>query len=470
MSLHHLANQMASQGRGPDDHLVHMSSGEVAGLQALAKAHGGTLTRNPQTGLPEAGFLSSILPTLIGAAGVYFGGIDPMTMGAIMGGGTALHTGDLGKGLMAGMSAYGGGSMAEGLGAAGAAAGTSAEAAKASTLLNGGTQEAAAANAADMAKANIGTGANAFMDNPSAAGLGGWKNIAMGLAPAAIDMMTPQKPQAPAGTQQMIRPHTYTANAQIPGQGNNQSKMIGATYTPGQDTSERMWFQPEYQAQTPYKAAAGGLMGDGAGTSPDGTDFDPSAGYASSDVQRFDFGGLAQLASQVSSQPPATGTDGHRFSYDPTSQSYTQTKDETPPPAEGGGFFGGAISDLVSQVMDKAGSQHKFSYDPAAQGYTKMAAGGGISTLGGYSDGGRLLKGPGDGMSDNIPASIGQKQPARLADGEFVVPADVVSHLGNGSTDAGAKQLYSMMNKVRKARTGNPKQGKQINADSFVPA
>lgn len=90
--------------------------------------------------------------------------------------------------------------------------------------------------------------------------------------------------------------------------------------------------------------------------------------------------------------------------------------------------------------------------------------------LGGYSDGGRMLKGPGDGMSDNIPASIGGRQPARLADGEFVVPADVVSHLGNGSTDAGAKRLYSMMDNVRKARTGHKKQGKQIKANKYLPA
>jgi hypothetical protein len=94
---------------------------------------------------------------------------------------------------------------------------------------------------------------------------------------------------------------------------------------------------------------------------------------------------------------------------------------------------------------------------------------GGIATLGSYSDGGQLLKGPGDGMSDNIPAKIGEAQPARLADGEFVIPADVVSHLGNGSTDAGAKQLYSMMDKIRKARTGNKKQGKQINPSKFLP-
>jgi hypothetical protein len=100
----------------------------------------------------------------------------------------------------------------------------------------------------------------------------------------------------------------------------------------------------------------------------------------------------------------------------------------------------------------------------AAQG---LAKGG---QLGGYSDGGRMLKGPGDGMSDSIPGVIANKQPARLADGEFVVPADVVSHLGNGSTDAGAKQLYAMMNRVRKARTGNPKQGKQIKPAKYMAA
>ena len=94
------------------------------------------------------------------------------------------------------------------------------------------------------------------------------------------------------------------------------------------------------------------------------------------------------------------------------------------------------------------------------------------SSLGGYATGGapRLLKGPGDGMSDNIPAVIANKQPARLADGEFVIPADVVSHLGNGSTDAGAKHLHTMMSNVRKARTGNPKQGKQIDPTKFLPA
>jgi hypothetical protein len=94
-------------------------------------------------------------------------------------------------------------------------------------------------------------------------------------------------------------------------------------------------------------------------------------------------------------------------------------------------------------------------------GIVKMAAGGMPP---------RFLSGGGDGMSDSIKATINDNQPARLADGEFVIPADVVSHLGNGSSKAGAKQLYSMMDKVRKARTGNPKQGKQINPRKYMPA
>ena len=82
---------------------------------------------------------------------------------------------------------------------------------------------------------------------------------------------------------------------------------------------------------------------------------------------------------------------------------------------------------------------------------------------------GRYLQGNTDGMADKIPARIGQKQPAALSHGEFVVPADVVSHLGNGNSDAGAKKLYQMMDRIRVARTGNKEQGRQINPDKFMP-
>ena len=103
--------------------------------------------------------------------------------------------------------------------------------------------------------------------------------------------------------------------------------------------------------------------------------------------------------------------------------------------------------------------------------YPRYATGG-ISDLGGYSDGGRLLKGPGDGVSDSIPAMIGKKQPARLADGEFVIPARIVSELGNGSTDAGARKLYAMMDRIQAARkktTGKNRVAVNSRADKMMP-
>jgi hypothetical protein len=101
--------------------------------------------------------------------------------------------------------------------------------------------------------------------------------------------------------------------------------------------------------------------------------------------------------------------------------------------------------------------------EPAAQPIT--AAQGGIMNLAK----GRYLAGPTDGMADKIPSSIDGQQPAKLSHGEFVIPADVVSHLGNGNSEAGANQLYKMMDRVRKARTGTTKQGKKINPDRFTP-
>jgi hypothetical protein len=101
------------------------------------------------------------------------------------------------------------------------------------------------------------------------------------------------------------------------------------------------------------------------------------------------------------------------------------------------------------------------------------AARGGQFNLGGYSDGGRLLRGPGDGVSDSIPAVIGNRQPARLADGEFVIPARIVSELGNGSTEAGARKLYAMMDRVQRARaktTGKGRVAKNTRADKHLPA
>lgn len=186
----------------------------------------------------------------------------------------------------------------------------------------------------------------------------------------------------------------------------------------------------------------------------------------------------------VSQQRPAYGSmAGTTATTPPTALEAFYAKNPIAMPA-GLGALGSAIGAGPDTSLpgeeEYSGPLSRFSYDPrkyrprgAASGglmdtepARRMAAGG----LGSYSDGGQTLKGPGDGMSDSIPASIGDKQPARLADGEFVIPADVVSGLGNGSTDAGARQLYELMDKVRAARTGRTKQAPEINPRKMMPA
>jgi hypothetical protein len=109
------------------------------------------------------------------------------------------------------------------------------------------------------------------------------------------------------------------------------------------------------------------------------------------------------------------------------------------------------------------------SVTPAAGGGL-MYGSGGIASLGSYSDGGQLLRGPGDGVSDSIPANIGGHQPARLADGEFVVPARIVSELGNGSTEAGARKLYAMMDRIKATRSKAKNIAANTKADKHLPA
>jgi len=135
----------------------------------------------------------------------------------------------------------------------------------------------------------------------------------------------------------------------------------------------------------------------------------------------------------------------------------------------------GTKDDLAAAAYEhyqRYGKAQKRPLKAKEGGLMAMAAGGQFD-LGGYSDGGRLLRGPGDGVSDSIPATIGNKRPARLADGEFVVPARIVSELGNGSTEAGARKLYAMMDRVQSARRGTVGKGrvaKNSRSDKYLPA
>ena len=122
------------------------------------------------------------------------------------------------------------------------------------------------------------------------------------------------------------------------------------------------------------------------------------------------------------------------------------------------GYSPQQVSDYIATA-----SSGDSGVNAASGGIMGLAAGGSTSRQP------RYLQGSTDGMADEINTSIDDKEPAKLSHGEFVIPADVVSHLGNGNSDAGANKLYDMMSKIRKARTGNPKQGKQINPDKFMP-
>jgi hypothetical protein len=139
-------------------------------------------------------------------------------------------------------------------------------------------------------------------------------------------------------------------------------------------------------------------------------------------------------------------------------------------------YFGSVSSGSAGRAMDRAYEQYKNKTGGGAptrsisQQYADVSAPMNENQT--FAEGGstgRYLQGETDGMADEIPAQIGEDQPAALSHGEFVIPADVVSHLGNGNSDAGAQRLYDMMDKIREARTGTKKQGKEINPDSFMP-
>jgi len=133
----------------------------------------------------------------------------------------------------------------------------------------------------------------------------------------------------------------------------------------------------------------------------------------------------------------------------------------------------GNVADVLGTINNSGWSAADIA---SATGVSEAAVQSGINAASGYAQGGeiamakgRYLQGGTDGMADELPAKIGADQPAALSHGEFVIPADVVSHMGNGNSDAGAKKLYQMMDKIRMARTGNKKQGKKINPDKFMP-
>jgi len=396
MSLHNLAQHMAGYGRNGDSMLMHVTPDEVHGLQRLAMAHGGSLTINPHTGLPEANIFSQawkaikpVAAPLAGFALNYFvpglgsmmGGIsNAAAAGLTVGGVGALATGSLSKGLMAGLGAYGGANIGAGLSNIGADAASQTAASQAYNSIL-----ADAPTASGMVSPEVAAQYAAQQGQAAAAGMSPFDKLSSGLSSAVSD---PKAALSALGGGSLMKGAGMLAATGLP---------VLSAIQAGQTAK-----MPSLESVTPR-----------------------------SYIRPY-------ILKRTQNTEPRSGPGEYRYFND-------ELVAETPYLANRGLATGGAIA---------------FNQ-------------GGLGSLGGYSDGGRLLRGPGDGVSDNIPAMIGDRQPARLADGEFVVPARIVSEIGNGSTEAGARKLYAMMDRVQKARrktVGHDRVATDTNAERLLPA
>jgi hypothetical protein len=301
-----------------------------------------------------------------------------------------------------------------------------------------------------------GGGANGYQ----AAGFGNGQQTALGQS-SSIGPLTP----LPA-TQTQAREQAMAANPMADDSGMGRANGFG----PQNDTTTSDTFQPQQAAQqatgiSSLNSLMSLLQGQNMGNA-----YAKPTQMAAGGIARYGFGGgiedvmrnandVIQPASKIavdaqSAQPPNPQQAARQFNFNPETGQFSR------------------MGEQVS-TAPKTDDPNQYIFDPETGQYSKAMAMGGMSHLGGYSDGGRLLRGPGDGVSDSIPAQIGNKQPARLADGEFVVPARIVSELGNGSTEAGARQLYKMLDRVQNARaktTGKSKVAKNTNAAKYLPA
>ena len=649
--MQHVAQGLASLGRGNDTQLVHMTPGEVQGLQGLAMAHGGSLTINPHTGLPEAGFLSSILPMAATAAGYYFGGPMGAAVGSTLGNMAVGKS--LGQSMAQGAMAYGFSSIGGSLSDSGAAelekakalanplpelssdqlnllngpgnpfappsVPTPADPFSSSDLINGRpptAQELANARVQEslfqpgpgpapvVAAPVVPTGPGMFTPdradwadyaNKLAGGdtLGPNQSIEVDRQLDALNARDATEPTSrriiPGGPTEGVRvtptstslspvpapvytpiasvANLQTGNATLQAAGNagasalspaddlnklisenryqspselnklsagigkatdsfsnlsdfakankvplavagigalgaalpsmTQQSGLGSTvidkgnirpytYAPGTvnpnfgKPGEPYFLNQGYAALPTYKAAAGGQIQ--APSMP----LDLSQNYPGSNITKSSYATLPSTDSQEVVDGygpkinPFTGAEGMAEGGLADTQIYTNDDPEMRREAGLKGLSDSQLS-MLSDEADDAGTQAAATKELQLRGpkrrtsksaYMPKMAAGGMASLPEYAAGGKLLRGAGDGMSDDIPAVIKGAKPQRaaLADGEFVVPADVVSHLGNGSTEAGAKRLYSMMDKVRQARTGRKAQGRQIKAEKYIPA
>lgn len=424
--MRHIVDAIAAQGRNGDDELLHISKGELRDLKTLGNALGIKTTINPKTGIHEAFNWIKPLATIAGGTvGFVASGFNPLgaAAGASLAAGatTAAQGGSTNDVLMnaaiSGATAYAGAGIASGLGEAGAAT---------AEVGTEGVTQGVTQGVTEAGTQGITQGATQTMATPATeAGIQGLAvnpNLVAEAAPqAAASTVAPTTESGIQGLR--LAPELASTTTPPPVPQSFTDKMIaGFQKTPGMELVDKYG----------TKAVGAGL-------------------------------GLGTLGAMPNSYGDTTEVDESgqpKYKGETYYDKYGYMRARAVPLAAGGNVY-------VGYNDEKAAAQG----GPISSFDNNYAAGGGISDLGGYSDGGQMLRGPGDGVSDSIPAVIDGKKPARLATGEFVVPARAVSELGNGSSEAGAKQLYGMLDRIQNARKGTTKNiAKRTNPKKLLPA
>jgi hypothetical protein len=421
------AQGLASLGRGGDSMLVHMTPEEVSGLRSLALQQGTDLTINPNTGLPEAfklkkllRMLAPIAPFFLGPAGGFFSTLAGKALASgIIGGFAAPGKGfNFKEGLKTGIMAFAGGKLMEGISAANAG----------TTAATTGTTAATTA-----APATGGPVAGGYGDFTSGATAGATPmDTTAALTPTATTTTT----AAPTPTPTDAAVQAGVGGAPVGADAATQAALVSS---PGAN----VFPEATYAASAPPPPAGT------AAPAPNISAFERYTGVS-----------------------PSTAMIGGSLLYGMTQSEkeedeYRRQMEELKAEEERKRRLGEtAFSESLGRVRPSGYSGGGGIVALAGGGTTYMEAGGTTGPTGEP----RMVRGTGDGMSDSVPASIEGVQEARLANDEFVIPADVVADIGNGSSNAGADKLYAMMDRIRKARHGTTRQPPEIRSEKYMPA
>jgi len=446
--------------------LIHVNPREVAGLQYLGERYGAKMTVNPDTGLPEAFNFMRFMPMIAGAALSPF--ITPMGAAAVVGAVEGVRTKSMLGGLKGALGAYGGASLgtslasfgAEGLGQSAVGSGTTVGTEALNTAV---AVPPPVVPAAETTVSSINTGAEA-------------------LKPTFSNVGPDQAGELFRSGQ--IGPEAYAKYAQGYSQGvsqynpttfSNMGEGISRAFTDPAAAGKALMADPMRTAATvgslalgsqegpqPYQPPEKKTYGSSTKAEPYKRNYrdNPNPYDTSREFEYFQPNALyvkegGYIGMQAGGKPPQvgmpTGLSDDYKAYMQQLQFMINNKD----------------SALTLPQSAAPVSQPKFATQ-AASGTVPNAyyAPGGITRI--QKEG--QVRGDGDGMEDKVYGNIEGRQKVALSRDEFIVPADVVSGLGNGSSNAGADKLYKMMDRVRKARTGIKKQGKQIKGDRYVPA